>query len=190
MLEGATDLRLSEASIAKIQPGEKPEIYVRDDKLTGFAIRARRMADQKIKRSFLVIFQERVGDKRKTTKVFIGDWKDPWSEIQARVEAQKILARREAGEVVLSSRRLAKSKRTVGDLVEEFRTFHFENVKPKTAQEYQRLLLKRIIPEFSGMQAVGVDRSMVRDWHASMRKIPYEANRALAVMSKFIRVCS
>ncbi len=183
-MKGLLDLRISETTIPKIDPGEKHEVYVRDDKLTGFALRARRMADGRVKRSFLVIYQERVEGTRKTVKAFIGEWKDPWREAEAREQARQLLAVRGSGQKVLSAKKRRKLKRTIKALVEEFASIHLDNIKPKTAAEYLRLLNKRVLPKFQATKVSEVNRFEIRDWHSEMKKTPYEANRALAVFSK------
>jgi integrase len=184
MRSGPSYLRLTETSIAKIDPGEKQEVYVRDDKLTGFAVRARRMAGGNIKRTFLVVHQERKGASRKTIKAFIGDWKDPWSEGEARSEATKMLALKDMGNPLLSPKKRRKSERTCDDLVAEFKIVHLVTLKANSASEYDRLLQTKFSPQFGGQSVSSITRTDLRDWHASMRNAPYAANRALAVASK------
>ena len=177
-------MKLTDTAIARIVPGSSGEVVVRDSQLTGFAVRVRRNSDGSLSRSFLVLYQERVDGKRRTIKAMIGQWKNPWSAGAARDEAARLLEARDKGERMISAKMARKLARTVADLEKGFRNDHLDSVKPSTAKDYVRLLDKRILPAFGEHKVEEVTRSEIRDWHASMRKTPCSANRALAVLSR------
>ena len=181
-------MKLTESSLSKIHPGERQEVYVRDSRLTGYAVRARRMADGSIKRTFLAVYQQTVDGRRRTYKSFIGDWRDPWTEAEARKEAQRLLAMRGSGECMVSAKKKARGERTVSDLCEVFRSDHLPDLKPETAKDYERHMAKRIMPRFGGRRVADLTRADIKDWHRGFKDIPYEGNRALAVLSKMLAI--
>ncbi|WP_150525508.1 tyrosine-type recombinase/integrase [Roseibium sediminis] len=177
-------MKLTEAAIARIAPGPSGEVVVRDSQLTGFAVRVRRKADGSLSHSFWVIYQERTHGKRRTIKVTIGQWKDPWTAAAARSEASRLLEARARGERVVNAKKARKASRTIRDLADGFGADHLPSVKPSTAKDYTHLLTNKILPVFSDHKVEEVTRGEIRDWHLSMRKTPYSANRSLAVLSK------
>ncbi len=181
-------MKITETSLLKMDPGEKRERYFRDEKLTGYCVRARRLADGSVKRTFLVMFQQRQYESgigvRKTIKAFIGDWRDPWTEFEARAEARRLLNMRERGERVVSAKAQAKRERLMTDLIAEFRREYIPSLKPATRLEYDRLLTRHVAPRIGKLSVSEVSRQDVRELHKSMAATPYQANRVLAVVRK------
>ena len=61
----------------------------------------------------------------------------------------------------------------------------FAGLKPKTANEYRRLLNNHIMPKFGRRIMEHLNRHTIKRWHSSLaRTTPYQANRALAVLSR------
>jgi len=58
--------------------------------------------------------------------------------------------------------------------------------KPRTAEDYQRLINQRIVPKFGHMSVAHVAREDVIAWHASMAKTPRRANYALATLKAML----
>jgi len=179
-------MKISEASRTKIIPGDKAEVYVRDSKLTGFAVRARRMADGKIKRTFLVIYQERIDGRRRTRKAFIGDWGDPWLEKDARREAERLLSLRQNGRQLISAKKQARADQTLSDLISIFFDEHVRYLKPKSQTDYSWLTKSIIEPTFIDWRISDIARSDIVIWHQRHKSKPYAANRALGVLSRML----
>jgi len=180
-------MRITETAVAKLDPGAKGEVLFRDSRLAGFAVRARRLADGAIRRDFLVSWQYRNGEgKRVSRRVFIGQHGNPWTADAARAEATRLLEAREKGGRVVSAKQAAKSERTVADLIDAFERDYLPGLKAKTQAEYRMLAKQRIRPKFGKLRVGELTRADVRDWHASARKTPFSANRALAVLSKMM----
>ena len=78
-----------------------------------------------------------------------------------------------------------KSAPSVADLAARFMQEHVEaKRKPRTAQEYRRLLDKNILPALGTRRILDVTRSDIARFHHSLNETPYQANRALALLSK------
>jgi integrase len=56
--------------------------------------------------------------------------------------------------------------------------------KPSTAKEIRRMADTKILPKLGRHRVDGLTRAQIRAWHYEMRETPYEANRALAALSK------
>jgi integrase len=179
-------MKITENSLLKMQPGDSGEKYFRDDKLTGYAVRVRRMADGKLKRTFAVMYQERRDGKRKTVKAFIGDHGDPWTEAAARKEAARILALKETGQPVVSLKQAAKSDRTVDALIDAFNAEHVPDLKPKSQVDYRWCLEKMIRPGFTGRRVSALTRLEIKAWHRKEAHRPYAANKSLQVLSRML----
>jgi integrase len=180
-------MRLSESVLAKIDLGNKSEVQYRDDKVTGFAVRARKLSTGSIRRDFLVMWQERTpSGKRISKRVFIGQHGNPWTLEAARAEAVRLLQAREAGERVETAKTAAKSERLVSDLVPIFDRLHMPSLKPQTARDYRQLIAKRILPAFGKYRVSEIRRADVQDWVGEGRETPVHTNRAYAVLSKMM----
>lgn len=60
-------------------------------------------------------------------------------------------------------------------------------LKPKTRTEYERLFRKLIEPEFGNRKLHTFSRRRIMQWHANLAATtPYQANRALAVLSAIL----
>lgn len=179
-------MHLTDAKIAKIEIGARTETTIKDDKLTGFALRVRRSPKTgSLTHTFLVIWQERVDGVRKTNRAFIGNWKAPYSTADARREAEKIIQLRNSGETLLTEAQRKKAAKTIKSLAEQFETEHINNnLKHSTARDYRRAISKFIVPALGGMRIQEIDHVEIRRWHRSLASTPTQANRALATLSK------
>jgi integrase len=112
---------------------------------------------------------------------------------QARKQAVQRLAEAARGENPSVARKAARAKakqtQTVTQLVERFlREYADAKRKPRTADQYRRLLEERVVPAFGSTAVDAVNREDVEALHLKMRKTPYEANRVLAVLSKMFNL--
>ena len=85
---------------------------------------------------------------------------------------------------VATIRRLRREL-TVGELADRYIAEHLRlHNKPSTAVEFERLVTARIKPAFGSLRLGNLTRSDVKAWHTALRRSPYAANRALAVLRK------
>ena len=82
--------------------------------------------------------------------------------------------------------RLARRKgETMADLFEAFLSDHAEKVKkPSSVANDRRLIEKKLRPALGKRKVAEVTRGEIAKLHGGMSETPYEANRALALLSK------
>jgi len=104
---------------------------------------------------------------------------------QARAEAQKLLLQVATGSDPLAAKKAASElPKLFGDAAEAwFRDHVATKRKGRTAKEYRRILDRHVLPAI-GKKGMGeVSRADVSKLHAKMCDTPFEANRALKVVS-------
>ena len=103
---------------------------------------------------------------------------------EARSQAKTILGAVETGADPIGERRAARAVRTFGDVADDFLRLHAKaKRKVRTADEYERILKAHILPALSSKRVLDLRRSDVAKLHAQLADAPYQANRALAVIS-------
>ena len=183
---------LTQRQIDQLRPGER----LWDDKLPGFCVRCQG-------RFKIFGLQARAHGKQRWAT--IGRWGVLTLE-EARQKARVLLGRLAAGEDVFAHRDRLKTLPTIDALATDFIELHVRpKLKPRTAAEYIRLLASCVqSPRLAAPRADGrgrpsrkrevrprlghirVDRLTSADvvrFHNALREVPYEANRALALLS-------
>jgi integrase len=103
---------------------------------------------------------------------------------EARSQAKMILGAVETGADPISERRAARAVRIFSDVAEDFMRLHAKaKRKGRTADEYERILKAHILPALGSKRVLDVRRLDVATLHARLADSPYQANRALAVIS-------
>lgn len=88
-----------------------------------------------------------------------------------------------------AARRRASSGPTVADLAEKYLAEHAEPKKRAGSVAADRRLLDRfILSKLAGRPVAGLDRADVGSLHHGLRATPYQANRALALLSKMMNL--
>ena len=107
----------------------------------------------------------------------------PISEL-ARIKAKEIISQLAMGSNPSEAKDSLRNSITVKSLCErflaEYVTFH---CKASTAKEYERCVRLFIIPEIGTTKVVSIVRTDITVLHHQLRKIPYQANRTLGVLS-------
>ena len=104
----------------------------------------------------------------------------------ARAEAKRLLGEIAIGHDPAVERDKAKASKSLAMVLEQFMA---EHVRPKlkagTAKEYERTARLYIVPRI-GRRPIGeVTRQDVAKLHHELARTPYQANRTLALLSKF-----
>lgn len=104
---------------------------------------------------------------------------------EARSEAKKLLGLTESGHDPIATREAARSAQTLREVSEEFMRLHVRpKKKPRTADEYQTLLNKHILPLMGSKRLKEVRRADVARLHSIISNTaPVAANRALSLVS-------
>ncbi|MDP1667575.1 site-specific integrase [Phaeovulum sp.] len=108
---------------------------------------------------------------------------------QARSRAISIVAAARNGEDPAAERDAGRKAITVRELAERFDKEHIAiRVKASTANEYRRNLRRFILPALGQLTVIGVTRADVAKFHHDLRRVPYQANRCLEVVSKMFNL--
>ena len=106
---------------------------------------------------------------------------------RAREEARELLVKITKGGDPVEERKKAREAKTVAELCDRYLKEHVEaHNKPSTAAEVRRIVNTRIKPELGRIPITELSRARLKQWHQSMARTPYEANRALAYCSKML----
>lgn len=79
---------------------------------------------------------------------------------------------------------------TMNDLARDYVLHHGEKKREKSLQEDQRLLKNFILPSFGKKYVTDVSRRDIEEFHREHKKTSYQANRALAVLSKMFTLAN
>ena len=103
---------------------------------------------------------------------------------EARKEARKILGGFEKGEDPIADRQAARAVRTFKVIAEEFLALHVKTKrKGRTGDEYERLLNAYVFPVIGSKRIVDLKLDDVARLHGKLVASPYQANRAVAIIS-------
>lgn len=161
-------------NVRQLEPGDE----LRDIDLKGFGVRR-----QQASISYFVHTRIRGRLKRLT----IGKHGSPWTPDTARREAAKLLLAIKSGENPALERDARRIKATTFDeLAAQFLDLHGAKLKPRTREEYARLIRLQLTKSFGGMPIEDITAGSVARAHANWRKTPRAANHALAVLSKMM----
>jgi integrase len=186
---------LTNRSVEELRPGER----MWDDKVAGLCARCQGRAK---------VFGLQVRVRGTQRWITIGRW-GVLTPDQARQKARVLLGRLASGEDVVGQRQRFKTLPSVDELADEFIAQHvLPKLKVRTASEYVRLLKSCIKspgpamaprdargrpsrkrpqrPRLGSLRADAVIAADVLRFHNALADMPYEANRALAVLSKLM----
>jgi integrase len=153
----------------------KDREFLWDDALAGFGVAAFPSG----KKTYVVQFRK---DGR-SRRVAIGDHGRLTPE-EARSLAKVLLGQIEQGADPIGEKRKARAVRTFRDVAEDFMRLHVAaKRKSNTDHAYRRTLDLHVLPAIGAKRIVEVRRADVARLHAKLCGVPYQANKALAVIS-------
>jgi integrase len=176
--------RITKRTVDALKPTTRDE-YLWDRDLAGFGVKVT-PADRKV---YLVQYR-RGGGSHVTRRVTLGTH-GPLTAEQARIEARRVLSRVRLGGDPAEERASRRRAGTISELADRYLKEHVAaHNKASTQAEATRIVNTRIKPKL-GRYAVGeLSRSSVKQWHQAMSATPYEANRALAYLSKMMSLAA
>lgn len=164
--------KITKRVVDALKPGE----LVWDTELSGFGVRCQR-------KDRVYILKTRIGGRQRWFS--IGKQGAPWTPDTARDRALVILGQVADRKDPATIRDAEKVNPTLKKAAELFMAEHVTaKRKSKTAESYQDLLDRIIAPELGETKIDAITRSEVARLHHKRRSTPYQANRALAVLSK------
>lgn len=164
-------------NISKIRAAMPGEI-LRDDQVTGLHLRA-----FENRKSFYLYFRTKTGKERRPK---LGDFGNITLD-QARRIARDMLFKVSQGEDPVADRKEIKKAITVADTWPRYWSEHAKG--KKTAKEDQRIFSKHFPDWFKNLEVEKIAYPEVFRLHQGLHHIPYQANRTLALVSKFLRLC-
>jgi integrase len=158
----------------------KTDSYVWDRELSGFGLKVT-PAGRKV---YLV--QYRLGGRKgRTRRVTIGQHGE-LTPTAARAEAKRLLGEIAAGRDPAEEHDKTRAGKSLAVVLEQFMAEHVRaKLKARTASEYQRTARLHILPRL-GRRPIGeLKRQDIARLHHELADKPYQANRTLALLSKF-----
>jgi integrase len=185
--EAAAASRLTKRLVESIKPDPARELWAWDAELKGFGLRVMPNG----LRTYVIQYRDA---GRHTRRMTLGRHGVITAE-EARKRAMQRLATVAAGGNPSVERRQtreqARRARSVAEVMADFLAHVAARRKPSTTASYQQVAHQRILPRLGQHRADELTHDAVRNWHASMARTPYGANRALAILSamySFIRL--
>jgi integrase len=174
---------ISKRAVDATKAAEKDR-YIWDKDLKGFGLKVT-PAGRKV-----YLIQYRMGGRKgRTRRVTIGVHGVLTAD-QARARAKQLLGEVAAGRDPAATLQEERGSRRLGELVTRFLQEHAEDkLKPSTTAEYHRLARLYILPVLQHRLVRDIGRSDVARMHSSLAAKPYQANRVVALLSKFFNWC-
>jgi integrase len=152
-----------------------------DSGLKGFGVRCRPSGGK------YYVLKTRMGGRQRW--LTIGRHGSPWTPDRARDEAIRLLGLKAAGNDPAADRDHKKGMITVAELGKRFLSDYVpQHCKASTACEYERAVELFIGPALGGHRIGDLARADVAKFHHDLRNRPYQANRALGVLSKMLNL--
>ena len=168
--------RITKRAVDALQcPAGRDRDFLWDDALAGFGVAAFPSG----KKVYVAQFRK---DGR-SRRVALGEH-GRLTPDEARSQAKTILGAVETGADPIAERRAAREVRSFKAVAEDFLALHVDaKRKGRTGAEYRRILQAHIAPAIGSKRIVDVRRADLARLHGKLADRPYEANRALAVVS-------
>ncbi len=170
--------KITKRAVDAVQPNGADQ-FLWDSDLKGFGLKVTAGGNK------VYILQYRKGGRgAPTRRVTIGRH-GALTPDQARKEAARLSGAVAHGADPAAARSAEKAAPTVTALTERFLAEHVATkTKPRTAAEYRRLVANIVVPTIGRKRVRDVTRADISRLHHERRDTPYDANRALAVLSK------
>src|ERR1051326_2677304 len=178
--------RVTKRTVDALRPtGKGAECVLWDTEVKGFGCRVQRGGTK----SYVLHYRAGFGRGATLRKLTIGKHGPPWTPDPAPAERRGRLGLVEAGADPGAERRARKEASTVADLAKRFLEEHVRaKRKASTALEYGRLLDRTILPLLGKRRVGDVTKVHIAKLHHDLRDTPYQANRALGVLSKMFNL--
>lgn len=175
--------KLTKRKVDATRPAER-DAYVWDDELKGFGLKVT-PAGRKV---YLV--QYRIGGRAgRTRRVTIGTHSNLTAD-QARKQAKRLLGEVSVGKDPAEERDHSRADRSLGAALEQFFAEHADSkLKTSTATEYRRIAKLYLSGRIRHRPVGQVTRAEIARLHHAMKAKPYQANKLLAMLSKFFNWC-
>ena len=175
--------KLTQRTIERAQPGAA-RFYINDADIKGFRL-AVFPSGRKI-----FYFRYRVGGGRGAAQreAKIGEHPSMKAEAARRIAAEWMADVAKGGDPA-GERRARRVAPRMGECFDRYLREHARpHKKPASVANDERLIEKRLRPALERHKVAELKRAQVADLHRALAKTPYEANRALALLSKCLNL--
>jgi integrase len=178
------DISMTVANITKravdAAKARSTDSYLWDRELHGFGLKVT-PAGSKV---YLVQYQLG-GRKGRTRRITIGRHGEITPTF-ARVEAKRLLGEIAVGRDPAAERDKTQASKSLAVVLEQFMAEHVRlKLKASTAREYERIARLYIVPRIGRRPLGELTRQDIARLHHELASTPYQANRTLALLSKF-----
>ncbi|WP_158873912.1 tyrosine-type recombinase/integrase [Antarcticirhabdus aurantiaca] len=171
-------VRITKRFLDSLTPRDREFVHW-DPDLAGFGVRVRPTG----RMTYIVQYRAgsgRSAPDRKVTLAPVGRL----TPDEARAEARRLLGSVAQGADPAGERQRRHAAMTINELAAAFMALHVKpKRKPKTAELYQHILEKFVLPALGAKSVADVTKADVMRLHHGMRDRPFMANRTLAVIS-------
>lgn len=172
-------VKLTKRAVDALKPTEA-RFVVWDTEISGFGLRISPTG----RKSYVYRYRASGGRSGRSREPVIGVHGQLTPD-QAREIAQSWAALVAAGGDPAADRESLRHAPTVSDLLDRFVTDHAErNNKPSTVRNVRQTIDNHLRPALGRIKVQDVTRADISKFHGSLRPTPYQANRALALLSK------
>lgn len=177
-------MKFTKKSLDELAPADK-RYEVFDIHEPGFCIRVGLNGEK----SFYYFYRNGKGRGGKLRRLFIGKMSNVTLE-QAKTILNSYKARIVLGDDPVNDINLKKKEPILENVIEEFFINHVDTkLKDKTKDSYRNMKNNFIIPALGKKKITEVSFKDVSKLHADMKNTPYQANRCIALLSKFFNWC-
>jgi integrase len=175
--------KITKRSVDALKPISGRHTFLWDDELRGFGVRCL-PSGLKV---YVLKYRTQAGRQRWLTLGQHG----ALTPDEARTKAGREKAAISGGADPSADRQKKRHENAVAAVADRYVAEHVAtHNKPSTAAEVKRIVEKRIKPSLGAIKITELARADIKQWHQAMSATPYEANRALAYLSKMLSLAA
>ena len=175
--------RLTKNLIETEQPGDKPK-FLWDVQQPGFGVKILPSG----KKKYLVKYRAKGGGRAAQQRWYLIGTHGAITLEQARLIARQVQGAIAEGKDPQGQKEAFRSAATVLDLWDRFEKEHLSKRKESTKRHYRQIWQIHVRKALGTKKVIDVNRDDIHRLHHKMSKHPYQANRAIAVLSKMFNL--
>jgi|WetSurMetagenome_2_1015567.scaffolds.fasta_scaffold00986_21 integrase len=169
-------VKITKRLVDSVEPVDKEQFFW-DKELKGFGLRVKPSGSK----SYVIQYRNKSGRSRRYSIGLHGRL----TPDEARDEAKKLLGDVERGLDPAEDKLVGRKDLTLKEFSERYLSEHAQvKKKARSIKEDRRLLEKVILPALASRKLNDITRADIARFHHGLKDTPYQANRALALISK------
>lgn len=180
----ATTPKITKTAVDNLTPEGDAPSFLWDRSLPGFGVKCTPRGAKK----YVVKYRANGGGRSASQRWLTLGGHGQLTPDQARKMAQQALAAVARGEDPQGAKMKRRGAPSLGDLWKRYESEHLPSCKPQTRRDYEAQWANRLKPKFGNIAVHEVSRSDVDKLHKSLRATPYQANRAVALLSRLLNL--